>query len=140
MCAVPSSNNLWSECQRLATEAAEFSLGLLWDRYTPTGKLIAGPTAVVKGPFTPQGSGSGSGGGGGGGESLQTVALLEERKGDNSVVVLVANTANVPMMFDLTLGGSQNYDDHAVRRHNIPPLQSHLSIYPSESSYLSHVI
>ena len=136
MCAVPSSNNLWSECQRLATEAAEFSLGLLWDRYTPAGKLIAGPSAAVKGPFT-EGSG---GSGGGGGESLQTVALLEERKGDNSVVVLVANTANVPMMFDLTLGGSQNYDNHAVRRHNIPPLQSHLSIYPLESSYLSHVI
>ena len=110
----PSSTNLWSECKRLAFEAVEFSLGLLWNRYTPTGQLAKGPTAIASNSsLLPPGVDA---------SSLQTVALLEERKsGDNSVVVLVANTANVPMMIELTLGGEQKYDDHAVVLFGNPP-------------------
>jgi hypothetical protein len=89
----PSSTNLWSESRRLAFEAAEFTLGLLSDRNAASSPSV-------------QTSNS----------SLHAVSLLEDRANtQDSVVVLVANTANEPMMMELTLGGSGvEYSDHAV--------------------------
>eukprot|EP01051_Picozoa_sp_SAG22_P000351 SAG22_NODE_8_length_37215_cov_120.960351_19_plen_1710_part_00 len=91
----PSSTNLWSENKRLAYEGAEFTLGLLSDRTAETH-----PATVTASN-----------------ESLHAAVLRETRpnSGVDSVVVLVANTANELMLMQLTLAkGSLNYDNHAV--------------------------
>eukprot|EP01047_Picozoa_sp_COSAG01_P023470 COSAG01_NODE_1421_length_10362_cov_10.007113_2_plen_735_part_00 len=89
----PSSTNLWSEVRRLAFEAAEFTLGLLSDRHAAASPSVRTSNS-----------------------SLHAAALLEDRaNAQDSVVVLLANTANAPMMMELTLGGNEiNYSDHAV--------------------------
>lgn len=89
----PSSTNLWSEFKRLAFEGAELTLGLLSDR-------------TIESQLTAMSSN----------ESLHVVALMETRpiSGADSIVVLVANTANEPMMMQLTLSSSQVLEGYAI--------------------------